>query len=347
MDVITKNDFAAGDVVLYHGTAVISRLIRLFDGTEVNHAAVYLGDGTLGEAIGKGLSRQTVPTSLAQSEYVIVRRLKTDPGTMLPVLDKATTYLANGNRYGYEQIVLLAFLGLTRKLAVNGTLRWLLRKLFDEASSWLMQHGDRQPMICSEFVYRCYDEARPAAHDPYALDINPFPASIGTGAPGSRAMAPVSGKVHRDSLLAWTAGVMTDRSRSAANVLARTFEAGAKKKRVLSAAERKMAALSLDELGDRYLEELKRKPEAKARAFEQEAAIRDTEMLAGVRKFSEAWYRATVTARPRALESWSARAAKGETPTALDHLLRTAADFVTPGDLYTCGNLFSVGKIMK
>ena len=47
---------------------------------------------------------------------------------MEPVVNKAEDYLSIGNRYGFEQIFLLAFLGLTRKLHVDQYLEWLLRK---------------------------------------------------------------------------------------------------------------------------------------------------------------------------------------------------------------------------
>ena len=168
----------AGDIILYHGNSLLAKLIQFFDGTEMNHAGIFLGEEMVGEALTGGLTKRTIDDSIKDDEYVIVRRLKNDPGTMQPVVDKAEDYLSIGNRYGYEQIFLLAFLGLTRKLHVNQYLEWLLRKILDKAADWLMNQGDRQPMICSEFAYRCYDEALPVAHDPYSLDIDPFPGTI-------------------------------------------------------------------------------------------------------------------------------------------------------------------------
>ncbi|MHB9096360.1 MAG: hypothetical protein ACYC5X_00885 [Syntrophales bacterium] len=59
---------------------------------------------------------------------------------------------------------------------------------------------------------------------------------------------------------------------------------GAKGRVPLSAADRKMAALSLDVLIEKYLEETKK---SMARVFDAEASLRSLDMLAGIRNFAE------------------------------------------------------------
>ena len=49
---------------------------------------------------------------------MLVRRLNTTPQTMRPVLERSGACLAQRQRYAYEQLVLLAFLALTRKVKV-------------------------------------------------------------------------------------------------------------------------------------------------------------------------------------------------------------------------------------
>lgn len=346
MDSIDKSDLRDGDVILYNGNSWISRAIRFMDGTEVNHAALYLGEGRVAEAIAKGVTKRTFETSTADDRYVIIRRLSTQPETMQPVLEKAQAYLGFGNRYGYEQIVLLAFLGITRKLPVNAYLKWLLRKILDQAADLLMASGNKQPMICSEFVYRCFVEALPASTDPYTLRINTFPdPGIGAGTRDRVAAgAPHRARMHRDSLLTWAEEVITTRKKAGSDPLVMSLDRakGAKGRPRLSAGDKKMAALNLDLLIERYLEETK-KP--LVRAFEAEASLRGPEMLAGIRNFAEAYYRATGKHTARAGESWSARAAAGEAPAALSHLLTTVENFVTPGDLLACRDLFQVARI--
>jgi hypothetical protein len=299
----------------------------------------------VGEALANGLVKKTLIKSIEGDGYVIVRRLKDDPGTMKPVVDKAEEYLSFGNRYGYEQLLLLAFLGLSRKLQINKFLEWLLRKILDKAAAWLMAHGDRQPMICSEFAYRCYDEALPVAHDPYALEIQPFPHTMGTGLPGIKAFSPVTAPtiVHRDSLLAWTEDVVTRRSRSGSNVLLHTLRKEAKPiRRSLSAEEKKISDMSLGDLAKNYLEEAK-KPTARVRSLE--ASIRSPEMLGDIVRFSQALTVSTKVPKPKVKRLKKSDQEGVEVPEALENLMETAADFVTPGDLYKCQDLFTVGSI--
>jgi hypothetical protein len=346
MDKITKKEVIAGDIILYHGDSLLAKLIQFFDGTEMNHASIYLGEGVVGEALGGGLTRRTIDDSIKDDDYVVVRRLKTDPGTMQPVVNKAADYLSIGNRYGFEQILLLAFLGLTRKLHVNRYLEWLLRKIFDRAAEWLMDHGNKQPMICSEFAYRCYDEALPVAHDPYFLDIEPFPKTSQSDIPGvnSFSVAVIKKNIHRDSLLAWTEDVVTNRSRSGSNVLLRSFEKGAAKqlKKKLSADEKKLAVMPFDALVKNYLEEAKKPP---MRSLSLEASLRSPEMLGNIKKFSEALYETTKAQTPKVLKSKSPDRGETQVPEALDNLFKTAADFVTPGDLYGCRDLYTIGSM--
>jgi hypothetical protein len=103
-----------------------------------------------------------------------------------------------------------------------------------------------------------------------------------------------------------------------------------------------LAALSIDVLIEKYMEETKR---PMARAFDAEASLRSPELLASIKNFAEAYYRATKKKTARGVESWSAKAAEGDVPSALNHLLSTVEDFVTPGDLLKCGDLYHVGRI--
>jgi hypothetical protein len=346
MDPISVNEVVAGDILLYHGDGLISKLIRFWDGTEVNHAAICIGNGKTGEAQAKGLSRSTIDAGLKSPEYVIVRRLKSIPDTMQPVVDKAEYYLDIGNRYAYEQILLLGFLGISRKLRANTCLKWLLRKLLDQAADWLTANGDKQPMICSEYVYRCYDEALPAEHDPYTLNIDPLPVAAAGGTRGVRSTtrpAP-NNNIHRDSLLAWVDEITSSRDRAAFSSLLRSIREAPTRKtiRPLSAEEKKISSMPLDDLIDQYLQET-RKPIT--RSLAQDASLRSPEMLASIEKFGAALYAAdkpTPASEKRRLR----RGPEDQVADHLSHLLKTAADFVTPGDLLKCIDLDSIGKIM-
>ena len=154
MDTIRLDQVRPGDVLLYAGTSVISRAIQVFDGTWASHAAIYLSDGEVGEAVARGLVQQGVEHSYEGSDWVEVRRLKTLVPNMDPVVWMAEEYLGEGNRYGYEQLLLLAFLCLTRKLPMSPSLRLLMRSVLDAGAALLtrMLSQEREPMICSAWM---------------------------------------------------------------------------------------------------------------------------------------------------------------------------------------------------
>lgn len=161
-----------GDVLLFHGDSFVSWAIRKIDGSKVNHAAVALPGGQLAEAGGSGLETRAIPSSTSDRDYLLVRRhLTTAP--LGPVVARANAYLAQGPFYAYQQIVLLAVLGLTRRIPARGLARRMLRSALDHAAQAVM---DLLPvgktwMICSEFVYRCFDEAVDASPDPFTIEI--------------------------------------------------------------------------------------------------------------------------------------------------------------------------------
>jgi hypothetical protein len=95
--------------------------------------------------------------------------------------------------------------------------------------------------------------------------------------------------------------------------------------------------MSLEDLASRYLEETAR-PARMSR--QMPASLRSPEMLASIKKFSGALY-GTATKDQRR----SARGIDDQVTAGLTHLIKTAADFVTPGDLLKCADLYSVGRI--
>jgi len=171
------NDLQSGDVLLYSSQTLIGKLIRKLDGTEVAHAGIYLGNGMVGEAlmVGRpGIHANATVASFQGANWIDVRRLPDRRLDRQPVMNVANQYIEDGNRYAYAEILLVATICLTRKLNLHDS---LLGKIsfaaMNKANKFIAQLTARgkQPMICSEFVYRCYDEADEADDDPYSLEI--------------------------------------------------------------------------------------------------------------------------------------------------------------------------------
>jgi len=328
-------DLQPGDVLLYSGTGFIARAIQFFDGSEWSHVSLYLGNEEVGEAVAEGVLRHKVAASIAGSVRLDVRRLKDAPADMSPVLATADRILSEGQRYGFEQLLLLAFLCLTRKLKLTPALRPLVRSVLDGAAVILADYlkADKQPMICSEFVYRCFDEAIPELEDPFtlriaeplALDARGMPAARPRTTPGPRGQG-----IHPESLLALL-GSSSGRA---------WVESPREAMGPARAAARPADPAKLDDLIEQYLDEVGRESQPKAAIRTKGTSLE--ELSQAVDRFGAAWYAAS---RPAQAPRREALASPVALDTILRHLFRSAADFVTPRDLSITQSLFLCGML--
>jgi len=335
-DTIRLSELVDGDVLLYRGTAVISRAIQFFDGSDVSHAALYLGGGQVGEAIAEGLVERPFATGAGGNEWVVARRLKDRPASMAPVLRRGRHYLDQHNRYGYEQLLLLAFLCLTRKLPMTPIVRTLVRNVLDAAASLLLRWSSehREPMICSEFVFRAYDEALPDLDDRYSLRVNR--ALVGAleavEEEGALALPPGQG-IHPDSLLA---------------LLSATTGQGWVRRAPYSelAWAPEAAPLPEEELEEQLAAYMTEARSAKAAVPTEAAPGQDVtleELAAATDRLAYGLYQAT---HGDNVERVDAEAPDLAEMLITDNLFRTAADLVTPADLLHTSSLFALGRVV-
>lgn len=169
---VSPNQLQPGDVLLYRGNGFISNMIRLFDGSQYSHAAFYNGQNVV-EAIASGIAERSLATSVEATPVDVYRFISTDGHKLgdagfgvQPVLDTSAGFVAKADRYAYEQILLLAALAGSRRIPVVSDipfLHWILRNILDNAAEVLAKivADGKEPMICSELVYRCYTESGP------------------------------------------------------------------------------------------------------------------------------------------------------------------------------------------
>lgn len=185
-------DLRPADVLMVRGTTTLARLIRQFDGGSYSHAALW--DGTqIIEAVKQGVIARPMAISLRRLDVVDVFRYAPLPGMEGPppgvlemaVGEQARHWAAQGERYAYEQIVLLAVLSLLRRGELPPQHRRLVRSVADRAAARLAElaAAGRQPMICSELVYRCFAHAEPAGQWTLALAHTEAPAEEEPPAP--------------------------------------------------------------------------------------------------------------------------------------------------------------------
>jgi hypothetical protein len=168
MDVVKAADLAAGDVLLFHGNGLISEFIRLFDGSQYSHAAIYDGTNVVeAEAEeGKCVRVDSVAVSLNGNSYAHVYRFVSSTGDRFgsqnlpidPVLAQIKHFEDAPEQYAYSQILLLGILLATRRVPLPG-MSYLLRPFMDEAADKLNElfNGQKQVIICSELVYQCFN----------------------------------------------------------------------------------------------------------------------------------------------------------------------------------------------
>lgn len=303
-----------GDVLLYRGRGLISDAIRFIDRSQVSHSALFIGrhgqkGRAVGEAIREGVIRRELAKSIEHADWVEARRLKEPPASLGPVLERAAHYLDRGERYAFEQVLLLAFLCLTRNLAASCALGGLIRETLDAAAGFLLRLVDtgREPMTCSEFVFRCYGESLPgaialSARAPVAVRFGDREVPVGPG-----------GGIRRGSALF----VFLERHGG------RLPAGGAGPLRLpgVSAVEVRIEA---------YFRDLQGRQPGAARID-----LGSPELLPSFERFAASLH----ASRRRAENLEAARAG------AMEGLCEAAADFVTPGDLQRSRSLAFCGKL--
>ncbi len=151
-------DLQPGDILLYTPTDCCGKIIAWMTNSHVCHAALYLGYGYVAEEVGSGLRRFSVEESCRQ-RTMYIRRFQPQKD-MRPVTDIAETYLKKGEGYGNKDIAALALILLSKGLFPPFAV-----ELMKAIAAFLLNIPDKEgktPMICSQFVYVCFEEAVPA-----------------------------------------------------------------------------------------------------------------------------------------------------------------------------------------
>jgi hypothetical protein len=171
MDNLNFKDLHPGDILLCKGEGWISDLIVLLDGGPYSHSALYVGiingEHSVIQATGSGI--KCSPLSMLQEEiYTDVYRFNKNNHKIGdndypfdPIYKVANAYVAAGTKYAYDHLLILAILGATHEIPLDPTAKKLLRIVLDNAADFIFKLLDegKTPMVCSELVYRCFDEA--------------------------------------------------------------------------------------------------------------------------------------------------------------------------------------------
>jgi hypothetical protein len=159
-------------VLLYVKPRPFDDFVRLLDDGTYSHASIYNGKAIV-EALPAGVVPRPLETSILHATVVDVFRLRVDDdGRTIgedpayppdPVLHSIATFEALHDRYAYDQLILLSILCLTRKIHLGAERDAIVREVLDSGAEAIARiaEGGREPMICSELVYRCFAQAGP------------------------------------------------------------------------------------------------------------------------------------------------------------------------------------------
>jgi len=171
MEKINLRNIQPCDVLLCRGEGLFSDMIVLLDGGTYSHAALYAGKIDDKHYVIQATDRGIVcdPIEKIQCEtFVDVFRFNKDEHKLgeenypyKPILDVGQAYVDAHVKYANDHLILLAILAVTRDIPLDSFSKKLLRDVLDHAADLIFKQLDKgvMPMVCSELVYRCFDEA--------------------------------------------------------------------------------------------------------------------------------------------------------------------------------------------
>jgi hypothetical protein len=190
-----------GDILLFHGFGSLSWSIRRFEESDVDHAAIVLGPETMAEVTPSGLRYVAISPALESNAFTYVRRPARDVDVS-PIIREALASASAGDSLVHDRVVLLALLGLTRRLPIQEptlkTLLWAVLHGAADVVDRLAAEG-RTLLVDAAFVHRCYQRS----DDPEATLKIPFPA-VSRPAESTVLPGPVAGD--EAMLWEWAAG---------------------------------------------------------------------------------------------------------------------------------------------
>lgn len=323
---IEIKDLKPADILLFSGVEgdFISEAIMFLTDSNVSHAAMsYKESNTIVDAVPPA-----VRTASAEEKFkgrtIYVNRFDGNKEPLTPVLAAAETYLKEKTPYALYNLLFVGLILIYKKFSTPGLDQKILIEIFKKLAAALIdytnkeEHPGKSPMVCSQFVYQCYEDAGQS----YRLKIK-------NGTLVGRSLLD-EGEMWSllDHVLFET---KTNRAADFTEFLAgpEVAELGA----ITSKSEADLAKELLDSL-----------KAPKAAATTEKVG---NELIAAVYQFAEAYY-SMRSGTKTDLKALSSANEKGLAPDALNFLKSEEAYFVTPADLLDkCKNAERIGFIKE
>ena len=170
---INAQALQSGDIVLTADNGINSVGIRLATLSPVSHAALYIGDNQIAEAVGSGIRLRSVDAVLLDEATVVVFRhpkVTADQASSI----KAFTQAHDGEKYNFVGIMLQAPFTLERRLCELPLVPSLVRDFCIRGIAAVqLGLGRNDQFFCSQFVLEAYRSAGLPLTDADPRLINP------------------------------------------------------------------------------------------------------------------------------------------------------------------------------
>ncbi|MBC5785318.1 distant relative of cell wall-associated hydrolase [Ramlibacter sp. USB13] len=156
---IGAETLAPGDILLSSANAMTSLGIRLATLSPVSHAALYIGNGHVAEAVGEGIRQRPMPAFLEEEATVVAFR---HPGVQADHVEKMRAFVPKtlGEKYNYVGVLLQAPFSIERRLCELPLTPSLLREVcLQGMGAMQVGLGRTDRFFCSQFVLEAYRRA--------------------------------------------------------------------------------------------------------------------------------------------------------------------------------------------
>lgn len=170
---ISEQSLKPGDIILTADNGINSMGIRLATLSPVSHAALYIGDGQIAEAVGSGIRLRSVDAVVADEATVVAfRHPKITPAQALAI--RAFSELHIGEKYNFFGIMLQAPFTLERRLCELPLVPSAIRDFcIRGVAAVQLGLGRNDQFFCSQFVLEAYRSADLPLTDADPRLINP------------------------------------------------------------------------------------------------------------------------------------------------------------------------------
>jgi len=162
-----------GDIILTAENGLNSVGIRLVTLSPVSHAAVYMGNEQVAEAVGAGIRRRSLTALMNEEATIVAFR---HPDITLEQADKINLFAArhDGKKYNYLGVMLQAPFALERRMCELPVMPSLVRDFCIRGIAAVqLGLGRNDQFFCSQFVLEAYRSAGLPLTDADPRLINP------------------------------------------------------------------------------------------------------------------------------------------------------------------------------